>query len=99
MTSGRRLLWRRLLASPQMAFVRLEQDIVGFVKAGQSVRRQLIDRARQTGALVQCPICCDDELIDDDLMTCVNGHAVCRLCIARLAPTYLTTYYTTYYTT
>ena len=39
--------------------------------------------SRTNGTLMDCPICCEDELIELDFVCCPNMHAVCKNCVRR----------------
>jgi len=49
----------------------------------KALRNEIIDCARRAGTLMECPICCDDELVQEDFVTCRDGHRICFSCVRR----------------
>ena len=72
-----------ILHLQQLAFVRIEDEIRHYVDAKKALRNEIIDCARRAGTLMECPICCDDELVQEDFVTCRDGHRICFSCVRR----------------
>jgi len=72
-----------ILRLQQLAFVRIEDEIRHYVDAKKALRNEIIDCARRAGTLMECPICCDDELVQEDFVTCRDGHRICFSCVRR----------------
>jgi len=67
----------------QIAFVGLLPEIELYLRNKEKMRKDAITLSRTTGTLLDCPICCEDELIGLDLIYCPQGHGVCRNCVRR----------------
>ncbi|KZS15070.1 Uncharacterized protein APZ42_019613 [Daphnia magna] len=67
----------------EIAFVVLQPKIDFYLKNKEQMRKDAVGIARANGSLLDCPICCEDELIDLDLIYCPVGHGVCRNCVRR----------------
>ncbi|KAI9560010.1 hypothetical protein GHT06_014020 [Daphnia sinensis] len=67
----------------EIAFVALQPEIDCYLKNKEQMRKDAIVIARANGTLLDCPICCEDELVDLDLVYCSMGHGVCRNCVRR----------------
>jgi hypothetical protein len=73
----------------QIAFVGLLPDIDLYLRNKEKMRKDAITLSRTTGTLLDCPICCEDELIGLDLIYCPQGHGVCRSCVRRQVSLFL----------
>lgn len=49
----------------------------------ESSRKEKIEKGRQDNTLLECPCCCDNELLDEDMLMCSVGHKYCNSCIKR----------------
>ena len=50
----------------------------------QSVERAIkIQLAHENNELMECPCCCNDELLVDDMLSCDDCHLFCHMCIRR----------------
>ncbi|EFX87807.1 hypothetical protein DAPPUDRAFT_306489 [Daphnia pulex] len=58
----------------EIAFVGLLPDIDLYLRNKEKMRKDAITLSRTTGTLLDCPICCEDELIGLDLIYCPQGH-------------------------
>ncbi|CAF3701950.1 unnamed protein product [Rotaria sp. Silwood1] len=47
----------------------------------QEFRDEQIRIATENGTLQTCDCCCDDQLLDDDMISCDNNHRFCQSCI------------------
>ncbi|CAF0957227.1 unnamed protein product [Rotaria sordida] len=47
----------------------------------QEFRDEQIRIATENGTLQTCDCCCDDQLLDDDMISCDNNHRFCQTCI------------------
>lgn len=54
-----------------------------YLKNKEKLRLDAVQAARTRGALLDCPICCEDELVELDMIRCPNGHATCRQCVRK----------------
>lgn len=66
-----------------MAFARVQNDIKTYLKNKEEMRKEAVEMARANNELLECPICCEDELVELDLIECPMGHTVCRNCARR----------------
>ncbi|XP_057365982.1 E3 ubiquitin-protein ligase RNF216-like [Daphnia carinata] len=67
----------------EIAFVALQPEIDIYLKNKEQMRKDAVVIARANGTLLDCPICCEDELTYLDLIYCSMGHGVCRNCVSR----------------
>lgn len=67
----------------QVAFVRLLPDLKNYLITKEKTRNDAVAVAKRNGTLLDCPICCEDELIEQDMVHCPSGHGVCRTCVRR----------------
>lgn len=67
----------------QIAFVGLLPEIELYLQNKEQMRKDAVTFSRTNGTLLDCPICCEDELIGLDLIYCPKGHGVCRSCVRR----------------
>jgi hypothetical protein len=44
----------------------------------QEFRDEQICIAKENGTLQTCDCCCDDQLLDDDMINCDNNHRFCQ---------------------
>ncbi len=44
----------------------------------QEFRDEQIRIAQENGTLQTCDCCCDDHLLDDDMINCDNNHRFCQ---------------------
>jgi TRIAD3 protein (E3 ubiquitin-protein ligase RNF216) len=51
------------------------------------MRRQRFEKAKLENTLLECPCCFDDELLDDDMLACPDGHIFCKECVKRYTET------------
>lgn len=54
-----------------------------YQKNKEKKRLDAVEAARANGTLLECPICCEDELIEIDIVRCPVGHGICRQCVRR----------------
>ncbi|CAM2727175.1 unnamed protein product [Rotaria socialis] len=47
----------------------------------QELHDEQIRIASENGTLQTCDCCCDDQLLDDDMISCDNNHRFCQTCI------------------
>ncbi|CAG0894515.1 unnamed protein product [Darwinula stevensoni] len=67
----------------ELTFLRFEAGIQDYFALQRDVRENEKREARKTGSLLECPICCDDELIYLDMEACPEGHTFCGSCVKR----------------
>ncbi|CAF1135745.1 unnamed protein product [Adineta ricciae] len=60
-------------------FVELCQE--QYLTRKKELREAQIQSATQNGTLKTCDCCCDDQLLDDDMIECDNNHEFCRTCV------------------
>ena len=63
--------------------MRIQKDIDAFFLNKNQMRLDAVEQARKNGTLIDCPICCEDELVELDLIHCPMGHGICRNCVRR----------------
>ena len=49
-----------------------------YLSRKQEFRDDQIRLAKDNGTLQTCDCCCDDQLLDDDMITCENHHRFCQ---------------------
>lgn len=49
-----------------------------YLSRKQEFRDEQIRLAKANGTLQTCDCCCDDQLLDDDMITCENHHRFCQ---------------------
>ena len=47
------------------------------------LRLEAVNLARVNGALRECRICCEEEILESDLIYCPMGHGVCKTCVGQ----------------
>ncbi|CAG0883282.1 unnamed protein product [Darwinula stevensoni] len=72
----------------ELTFLRLEAEIRDDFERQRDLREREKREARRTGSLLECPICCEDELICLDMEACSAGHIFCRSCVTRFDYTF-----------
>ena len=64
------------------AFLRLEPEILEKRDAPRKLREAEFAAAKATGSLLECGICCNDELLLVDMLQCADGlHLFCKECV------------------
>ncbi|KAL8617652.1 hypothetical protein ACOMHN_047898 [Nucella lapillus] len=51
----------------------------------EALRQVRLVEARANGQLLECPCCCEEECLSEDMRACVQGHLFCRNCVAHSA--------------
>ena len=67
----------------QLAFVRNEEQIYEYLRNKEQLRTDALNQARANNMLLECPICCENEFLDEDFAKCVQGHGICSNCVRR----------------
>lgn len=49
----------------------------------ERTRKERLDKGKLENTLLECPCCCDNELLDEDMLQCSNEHKYCKNCIKR----------------
>ena len=52
--------------------------ILEYLTRKQAFRDEQIRFARENGTLQTCDCCCDDALLDDEMIDCSNQHRYCQ---------------------
>ena len=55
-----------------------------YLKTAKDKRDKDVAEARSNGTLLECSICCENELIASDFISCQAGHSLCTNCVRRL---------------
>ena len=71
------------LLSFQIAFARIAPTIKTYLETKKKLHDDAIVAARTCGTLMECPICCEDELIEEDFVQCSSSHQICHKCVRR----------------
>lgn len=67
----------------ELLFVRHEQEIVAYLEKRERRRNAKIERAKKNNSFLTCNCCFNDELIDDDMVSCPSQHPFCKECVKR----------------
>jgi hypothetical protein len=52
--------------------------ITEYLRRKKEFRDEQIRIATENGTLRTCECCCDDQLLDDDMINCDNNHQFCQ---------------------
>ncbi len=50
-------------------------------------RKQKFEDAKRKNNLLECPCCYENELLDEDMLACPDGHLFCKECVKRFTET------------
>ena len=53
-------------------------SLLDYLKRKQTLRDEQIQLAAASGTLQTCDCCCDDQLLDDDMVQCDENHRFCQ---------------------
>ncbi|XP_059472611.1 uncharacterized protein LOC132194979 isoform X2 [Neocloeon triangulifer] len=71
----------------EVTYLKMKEDIKRYYKNKEEERKRAIERARAKNELVECPVCCEDECLFEDMTACADGHLFCKNCIKQYAET------------
>ncbi|KAJ9582255.1 hypothetical protein L9F63_003384 [Diploptera punctata] len=69
----------------EVAFIENETKMKEFLRRKEEERKAAFELAKANGELLECQCCFDNELLDTDVATCMDGHIFCKQCIKRSA--------------
>lgn len=67
----------------ELQFVKNENRIKDYIAEKERNRKLKLAKGKIENSLLECPCCCDDELLDEDVLQCSSGHKYCKNCIKR----------------
>ena len=53
------------------------------IKERQEARERRLAKAKEDNELMECGCCFDDEVLQEDMLPCPDGHMFCRECVRR----------------
>lgn len=71
----------------EMQFIKNENQIKAHILEKDRKRKEKFDDAKKNKTFLECPCCYDDELLDEDVLLCPDGHLFCKDCVKRFAET------------
>ena len=57
------------------------------IEAKRASKERRVAEARENSELLECNCCFDDEVLQEDMLPCADGHLSCRECVRRSAET------------
>ncbi|CAH1791817.1 unnamed protein product [Owenia fusiformis] len=67
----------------EMLFLQHEEEIKEYFEVQKREKANKFKMAKEKGELHECPCCCEDELLFEELAACEDGCLFCRECIKR----------------
>lgn len=71
----------------EMQFIKNESQIKAYIIEKDQKRKQKFEDAKRNKNLLECTCCYDNELLDEDMLMCPEGHIFCKECVKRFAET------------
>ena len=68
-------------------FILFFQQKKAYIIEKDQKRKQKFEDAKRNQNLLECTCCYVDELLDEDMLTCPEGHMFCKECVKRFAET------------
>jgi len=65
----------------ELMFAKNRSAIKTFLDNQQETRKMKLEQARASGMVFTCNICCNDDLLDDDMIQCDIFHSFCSECV------------------
>ncbi|KAA0187653.1 hypothetical protein HAZT_HAZT000521 [Hyalella azteca] len=70
----------------ELCYARLEESIERHRAAQEEAKKEAFAAAKVAGLLCTCPICCEDEILEEDMRACASldsPHLFCKTCVRR----------------
>ncbi|KAF2348228.1 hypothetical protein FHG87_021016, partial [Trinorchestia longiramus] len=70
----------------ELCYARLEKSIEKHRESLEVAKEEAFNAAKLAGLLCECPICCEDEILEEDMRPCaalVTPHLFCKTCVKR----------------
>ncbi|XP_065339551.1 uncharacterized protein LOC135939221 [Cloeon dipterum] len=71
----------------EATYLNKKKEIELFIKSQEEARKNKIEEAKQKKELLECPVCCEDECLFEDMTSCADGHLFCKNCVKQYAET------------
>lgn len=65
----------------ELCYTKHEDEIIEYLTKKQAFRDDQIRIAKENGTLLTCDCCCDEEILDDEMIECTNQHKFCQTCV------------------
>ena len=69
----------------ELCYARLLVEIKAAKKDKEEKKKRAFEIAKEANLLQECPICCEDEVLEEDMRFCDSEtpHAFCESCVRR----------------